>query len=349
MAAEVPRQTGEVPAMRQTEIPSATQSPRFSGIRTFMRLPWAADLRQAGAQVAIIGIPFDTAASFRTGARFGPSAIRDISVLLRPSNQFHGINAVEALRVVDQGDVAVVPGAIARTYTNIEAQWAECAAAGTVPIGLGGDHSVTLGELRALAGRHGPLALVQFDSHSDTWDNYWGVRYTHGTAFRRACEEGLLDTARSIQVGLRGSEYAPGDLDETRKLGFEVLLAQDLLTMSPADAAGAIRRRVGTGPAFLSVDIDFFDPAFAPGTGTPEAGGPTSAFGLQVVRHLAGIPFVGFDVVEVLPAHDSAAITALLAATVVFEFLALIALSQPAVRTGTAKHSPIATPGGDGR
>ncbi|MHB8731279.1 MAG: agmatinase [bacterium] len=334
--------------MRPTELPSATQSPRFSGIRTFMRLPWTGDLKQAGAQVAIMGIPFDTAASFRTGARFGPSAIRDISVLLRPSNQFHRINALETVRVVDRGDVAVVPGDIARTYANIEAEWTDCAAAGAIPIGLGGDHSVTLGELRALARRHGPLALVQFDSHTDTWDNYWGVRYTHGTGFRRACEEGLLDTARSIQVGLRGSEYAPGDLDENRRLGFEVLLAPDLLTMSPAEVAAAIRRRVGAGPAFLSFDIDFFDPAFAPGTGTPEAGGPTSAFGLQVLRHLTGIPFVGYDVVEVLPAHDSAAITALLAATVVFEFLALIALSKPGPRSGAPAQQPIGTVGGGG-
>ena len=342
--------------MPPTDLPSATQSPRFSGIRTFMRLPWSADPAGAGAQVALLGIPFDTAASFRTGARFGPSAIRDISVLLRPSNQFHRINALEALRVVDGGDVPVVPGDISRTYANIEAQWAACAAAGIVPIGLGGDHSVTLGELRALARRHGPLALVQFDSHADTWDNYWGVRYTHGTPFRRAAEEGLLDTARSIQVGLRGSEYAPGDLDETRRLGFEVLLARDLSTLSPAAVAAAIRRRVGAGPAFLSFDIDFFDPAFAPGTGTPEAGGPTSAFGLETVRHLAGIAFAGFDVVEVLPAHDSAAITALLAATLAFEFLALIALSKPAAPTGQsssarqaqAQQAPIPALGGDG-
>lgn len=312
--------------MRLTETPSATQSPRFSGIRTFMRLPWAANA--VDADVAIIGIPFDTAASFRTGARFGPSAIRDISVLLRPSNQFHRINALETVRVVDLGDVMVVPGDIARTYENIETQWTACAATGAVPIGLGGDHSVTLGELRALARRCGPLALVQFDSHTDTWDNYWGVRYTHGTGFRRACEEGLLDTGRSIQVGLRGSEYAPGDLEDNRRLGFETLLAGDLL--APQDVAAAISLRVGTGPAFLTFDIDFFDPAFAPGTGTPEAGGPTSAFGLQVVRHLTGLSFVGFDVVEVLPAHDPTAITSLLAATVVFEFLALIALSKRA-------------------
>ena len=325
--------------MRQVEMPSATQSPRFSGIRTFMRLPYAAGGAEAGTDVAIIGIPFDTAASFRTGARFGPSAIRDISVLLRPSNQFHKINAVETVRIVDRGDVMVVPGDVARTYASIEQEWAACAAAGVLPIGLGGDHSVTLGELRALAARRGPLALVQFDSHTDTWDNYWGVRYTHGTGFRRACEEGLLDTARSIQVGLRGSEYAPGDLDDNRRLGFETILAPELLAMSPAEVAAAIRRRVGDGPAFLSFDIDFFDPAFAPGTGTPEAGGPTSAFGLQIVRHLTGVPFVGFDVVEVLPAHDPTAITALLGATVVFEFLALIALSKRSV----PGRAPIAT------
>jgi len=312
-----------------------------------MRLPWATDLREDGAEVAIVGIPFDTAASFRTGARFGPSAIRDISVLLRPSNQFHGINALEHLRIVDRGDVPVVPGDIARTYANIDAQWSECAEAGVIPIGLGGDHSVTLGELRALARRHGPLALVQFDSHSDTWDNYWGVRYTHGTCFRRAVEEGLLDTAHSIQVGLRGSEYEPGDLDETRRLGFEVLLAQDLLTMSPADAAASVRRRIGPHQAFLSFDIDFFDPAFAPGTGTPEAGGPSSAFGLQTVRHLAGIPFVGFDVVEVLPAHDTSAITALLAATIVFEFLALIAVPRSAAFKKSTEPASISSLGGE--
>jgi agmatinase len=172
------------------------------------------------------------------------------------------------------------------------------------------------------------VALVHFDSHADTWDEYWGLRYTHGTPFRRACEEGLLDTSHSIQVGLRGSEYAPGDLDETRRLGFQVLTAQDLLEQTPAATAATIHERTAGRPTFLSFDIDFFDPAFAPGTGTPEAGGPTSAYGLQVIRHLGGVPFVGFDVVEVLPAHDHAQITALLAATLVFEFLALVALGK---------------------
>lgn len=290
-----------------------------------MRLPFEPDPVAAKADVAIIGIPFDTAASFRPGARFGPSAIRDISVLLRPSNQYHGLNAFEVLRVVDAGDVIAIPGDIQRTYDAITERWRGLLDAGVLPVGLGGDHSVALGELRAMHARYGPVALVQFDSHSDTWDNYWGLKYTHGTPFRRACEEGLIDTAHSIQFGLRGSEYAPGDLDETRALGFQVLTTNELLGMPAADAATAIVSRVAGRPVFLSFDIDFFDPAFAPGTGTPEVGGPTSAFGLSVLRRLARLDLKGFDVVEVLPAHDHAAITALLAATVVFEIIALVA------------------------
>ena len=317
--------------MDEALIPSASQVPRFSGIRTFMRLPHVPRVETFRPDVAIIGIPFDTGASFRPGARFGPAAIRDISVLLRPSNQFHKVNALERLRVADAGDALAIPGEIARTYENIARQWAELANAGIIPIALGGDHSITLGELRGLAQKYGPLALVHFDAHTDTWDNYWGVRYTHGTPFRRACEEGLLDTAHSIQVGLRGSEYAPSDLDDVRQLGFQVLLAQDLLSLTPAEVADTVRRRVDGRRAFFSFDVDFFDPAFAPGTGTPEVGGPTSAFGLQTVRHLTGIDFVGFDVVEVLPAHDVSAITALLAASLAFEFLALVAVQRTAV------------------
>jgi len=316
--------------MTEPTAPSATQSPRFSGIRTFMRLPYEPAPEALHADVALVGIPFDTAASFRPGARFGPSAIRDISVLLRPSNQFHGINAFDTLRVVDAGDVVAIPGEIQRTYDAIRDRWASLLGAGVLPIGLGGDHSVTLGELRAVHAQHGPVAMVQFDSHSDTWDNYWGVRYTHGTPFRRADEEGLLDTAHSIQFGLRGSEYAPGDLDETRALGFMVLTSSDLLSLSPEEAAKAIIVRTGGRPTFLTFDIDFFDPAFAPGTGTPEVGGPSSSYGLQVVRNLAGLNLVGLDVVEVLPAHDQASITSLLAATLVFEFVALLAVARKA-------------------
>lgn len=313
-----------VTSMDGSRLPDATQNPRFTGIRTFMRLPGGAD--EPSPDVAIVGIPFDTAASFRPGQRFGPSAVRDISVLLRPSNQFHKINAFEKVRVVDTGDVPAIPGDIQRTYDLIAARYADLASSQVIPIGIGGDHSVTLGELRGLSKVLGPVALVQLDAHCDTWDNYWGVRYTHGTPFRRAVEEGVIDVAHSIQVGMRGSEYAPGDLDESRRLGFEVITTPEMLKRGPTDIAAAIRKRVGDVPVFLTFDVDFFDPAYAPGTGTPEVGGPTSAFGLEVVQHLAGMRIIGFDTVEVLPALDSGQITALLAATLVFEFVALVAM-----------------------
>ena len=310
--------------MAGSSLPDATQNPRFTGLRSFMRLPSSTD--SGVADVAIVGIPFDTAASFRPGQRFGPSAVRDISVLLRPSNQFHGINAFERLNVLDVGDVAAIPGDVEETYKRIEARYTELLEQGTVPIGIGGDHSVTLGELRAVAKVHGPVALVQLDAHCDTWDNYWGLRYTHGTPFRRAMEEGLLIAGHSIQVGMRGSEYAPSDLDESRRMGFEVITTPQMLRRKPSEVAANIRERVGNLPAFLTFDVDFFDPAYAPGTGTPEVGGPTSAFGLEIVQHLTGLHIAGFDTVEVLPALDNGQTTALLAATLVFEFLALVAL-----------------------
>ena len=310
--------------MTASSLPDATQNPRFTGIRSFMRL--AQERSSANPDVAIVGIPFDTAASFRPGQRFGPSAVRDISVLLRPSNQFHGINAFERINVMDGGDVSAIPGDIQSTYAAIEACYADHVKHGSVPIGIGGDHSITLGELRGIHQVLGPVALVQLDAHCDTWDNYWGLRYTHGTPFRRAVEEGLLNVDHSIQVGMRGTEYAPGDLDESRRLGFEVMTTPEMLKRKPAEVAQVIKDRVGDVPAFLTFDVDFFDPAYAPGTGTPEVGGPTSAFGLEIVQHLTGLHFVGFDTVEVLPAFDNAQVTALLAATLIFEFIALVAL-----------------------
>jgi agmatinase len=247
-------------------------------------------------------------------------------VLLRPSNQYHRFNAFDRVSVVDTGDLPAIPGDIQRTYGLIEGGITKLVSAGIVPIGIGGDHSITLGELRGAAKALGPVAFVQLDAHCDTWDNYWGIRYTHGTPFRRAVEEGLLDVDHSIQVGMRGTEYAPGDLDESRHLGFEVMTTPEMLRHTPSEVASVIKTRIGERPAFLTFDVDFFDPAYAPGTGTPEVGGPTSAFGLEIVQHLAGIHFVGFDAVEVLPAFDTAQTTALLAATLVFEFIALVAL-----------------------
>ncbi len=293
-----------------------------------MRLPYRTIEDKVAADVAIVGIPFDTAASFRTGQRFGPSAIRDISVLLRPSNQFHQLRATDTMGIVDLGDVSVVPGDVATTHQRCAETWQDLATRGVTPIGLGGDHSITLGELRGLARHHGPVALVQMDAHCDTWDNYWGLKYTHGTCIRRACEEGLIDTTHSIQVGMRGSEYAPGDLEASRDLGFEVLTSDDISTLGPAGTAQRLLARTAGHKSFLSFDIDFFDPAFAPGTGTPEVGGPSSSFGLEVVRRLGGVDFIGYDLVEVLPSSDVSGITALLGATVVFECLALAALGH---------------------
>ena len=324
--------------MTGSSLPDATQNPRFTGIRSFMRLPSEPD--QGAPDIAIVGIPFDTAASFRPGQRFGPSAVRDISVLLRPSNQFHGIKAFDQVRVVDAGDVPAVPGDIQSTYGLTAARYAELALHSTVPIGIGGDHSVTLGELRGVAQALGPVALVQLDAHCGTWDSYWGIRYTHGTPFRRAVEEGLLDVSHSIQVGMRGTEYSPGDLDESRRLGFEVITTPEMLRRRPSEVARAIKNRIGDIPAFLTFDVDFFDPAHAPGTGPPEVGGPTSAFGLAIIQHLAGAHFVGFDTVEVLPALDNAQTTALLAATLVFEFIALVAL-DPHRRVHGAENSSL--------
>jgi agmatinase len=321
--------------MTGSSLPDSSQAPRFTGLRSFMRLRSAVE--DGGTpHVAVIGIPFDTGASFRPGQRFGPSAVRDISVLQRPSNMFHGLNPFERLRIIDAGDVGAIPGDIQETYKRIEARCTELLAQGTVPIGIGGDHSITLAELRAVAKQHGPVALVQLDAHCDTWDSYWGLRYTHGTPFRRAMEEGLLKPGSCIQVGMRGSEYAADDLEVSRRMGFEVITTSQMLKHQPSEIAAMIKKCVGDVPAFLTFDVDFFDPAYAPGTGTPEVGGPTSAFGLEIVQHLAGLHITGFDTVEVLPAFDNAQTTALLAATLVFEFLALVALDPRGPQTRTA-------------
>jgi agmatinase len=296
--------------------------PRFAGIRTFMRAPHVTDL--TGVDAAVYGIPFDTATSYRTGPRFGPEAIRSASALLRPYNPALDVNLVERLSIVDYGDVPVSPGDTERTYGQIEEALAPIVEAGVFPAALGGDHSTTLAELRALAKKHGPLALVQLDSHGDVWESYFGQRYFHGTTFKRALEEGVLDPTASVQAGMRGSLYGPDDIQIAKDFGFTVLTTDELRELGPQRYGELVREKVGDRPVFMSFDIDFLDPAFAPGTGTPEAGGFSTAEALAFVRNLQGIRLEGCDVVEVSPPYDNAgAITALAGATVMYELLSL--------------------------
>jgi agmatinase len=300
--------------------------PRFAGIRTFMRAPHTTDL--VGVDAAVYGIPFDTATSYRTGARFGPEAIRSASALLRPYNPALEVDVVEALSIIDYGDLSVSPGDTERTYAQVEEALAPLVDAGVFPLALGGDHSVTLAELRVLAHRHGPLALVQLDAHGDTWDEYFGQRFFHGTTFKRAIEENLIEPSASVQAGLRGSLYGAADLESARALGIAVHSCDALRTLGPGGYASLVRSRVGTRPVFLSFDVDVLDPAFAPGTGTPEVGGLSTAEALAFLRALGVIDLAGADVVEVSPPYDGPGQqTALAAANVAYELLNLRALS----------------------
>ena len=299
--------------------------PRFAGIRTFMRAPHVTDL--TGVDAAVYGIPFDTATTYRPGPRFGPEAIRSASALIRPYHPVHEVNVVEALSIVDYGDLPVSPGDTERTYGQVQEALARVVDAGVFAAAMGGDHSITLAELRVLAAKHGPLALVQLDAHADTWDEYFGQRYFHGTTFKRAAEEGLIDPNASVQAGMRGSVYASGDLQGARELGFTVLTSDELRAIGPQAYGELVRTRVGQRLVFLSFDVDFLDPAFAPGTGTPEIAGFSTAEAVAFLRALRGVPLAGCDVVEVSPSYDGPGQqTALAAANVLWEVLALKAL-----------------------
>ena len=302
------------------------KSPRFAGIRTFMRLPHVKTVE--GVDFAVVGVPFDTGASFRVGARFGPEAIRNVSVLLRHHNEVLDVSIFDHLSGVDYGDLPVNPGYIEDSYEMIEEGLLPILDGGTIPILLGGDHSVTLPILRAVAKKHGPVALVHFDSHSDTGDKRFGRKYTHGTPFRRAIEEELIQPDRSIQVGMRGSIYSRDSLANARAFGLDLVTTNEGRELGIDNLIQRIHKRVGDAEAFVSFDIDFVDPAYAPGTGTPEVGGYTSGEALRLVRGLKGLNLVGFDLVEVLPQYDPSQITALLAANIAYEFISLIALAK---------------------
>jgi agmatinase len=302
------------------------QQPKFAGIKTYMRLPYLKTTR--GIDFAVVGIPWDGATSYRTGQRLAPDAIRKVSVTLRSYNVAQNVAIFEHCSGVDYGDVSVVPGYIEDTYEKIEAELYTLVEAGVIPVAIGGDHSITLAELRAIAKTHGPVVMVHFDSHTDTNDQYFGRPYYHGSMFRRAVEERLVVPEHSVQVGMRGSVYSKDAYDESTSLGFKVVTMSAVRDLGLSRLIEIIKDRVGLSKVFVTFDIDVVDPAFAPGTGTPEVGGFTSAEAIDLIRGLKGLNFVGFDVVEVLPDYDVAEITALLAANIVYEFLSLIALKK---------------------
>jgi agmatinase len=299
------------------------QVPRFAGPATFARLPTLDSVGRA--DVAILGVPFDSGVVYRPGARFGPGAIRAGSKMLRPFNAWTGAEPF-ARQVADAGDVACTPFGIEQAIGEIEATATATAERASHIAALGGDHTIALPLLRAAASRFGPLALVHFDAHLDTWDVYFGgARYTHGTPFRRAAEEGLLDLNRSVHVGTRGPQFSAEDIPADAKLGFRMIDGRAIDDRGAAAIAAEIRDVVGQAMVYLSLDIDVLDPAFAPGTGTPEAGGWSSREAIAVIRGMAGVNLSGADVVEVAPAYDHAEVTAIAAANIVYEILCLFA------------------------
>ncbi|MFF3467156.1 agmatinase [Streptomyces sp. NPDC001984] len=303
---------------------NGTEVPRFAGLGTFARIP---DIGSVGDyDIAIIGVPFDGGTSYRPGARFGPMGVRQASRHLRP--KFHvdlDTAPLEAVQVVDAGDVPCTPFSIDEAVTQIEAYARDVAGqSGRRLLSIGGDHTIALPLLRAAKAQHGPVALVHFDAHLDTWDTYFNAPITHGTVFRRAFEEGLLAEEKSIHLGIRGPIYDRMDLVNDKAFGFRAIRAGDLDVIGIDGAVDAVRRRVGETPVYISVDIDVLDPAFAPGTGTPEMGGLNSRELLRLLRSLDGLNIIGADVVEVAPAYDHAEITCVAAATVAFDLVTLM-------------------------
>jgi len=301
----------------------ATVVPRYAGEATFARLPRLADVTRA--DVAVLGVPFDSGVSYRPGARFGPAHVRESSRLLRPYNPALQTSPFARMQVADAGDLAVNPFGIDEAISAVERSARGLLEQVRCLLTLGGDHTIALPLLRAVAAVHGPVAVVHFDAHLDTWDTYFGAAYTHGTPFRRAAEEGLLDRSGCLHVGIRGPLYGEADLTQDSELGFQVITAPELEDLGVTGMIERIRQRVGSRPVYVSVDIDVLDPAHAPGTGTPEAGGLTSRELLAALRGFTGLDLVGADIVEVAPAYDHAQITGIAAAHVGYELLSALA------------------------
>ncbi|MFJ1256562.1 agmatinase [Cupriavidus sp. CuC1] len=301
---------------------SGNAMPRFGGIATMMRLPAAAST--AGLDACFVGVPFDLGTSNRNGARLGPRQIRAESVLLRPYNMATRAAPFDSLRVADIGDVATNPYNLHDSIARIEAAYRDIIATGCRPVGLGGDHTVTLPILRAMHARYGRLGLIHVDAHADVNDTMFGEKIAHGTPFRRAVEEGLLDCGRVVQIGLRGTGYAAEDFDWCRQQGFRVITAEACWYRSLAPLMEEVSARLQGGPVYISFDIDGIDPAYAPGTGTPEIGGLTVPQALEIVRGARGLDIVGADLVEVSPPYDPFGTTALLGANLAFELLCVL-------------------------
>lgn len=301
----------------------AAVMPRFSDIPTFMRLPVFRD--PSLLDIALIGVPWDGGTTNRAGARHGPREIRNMSSFVRRTHPVTKISPFELARVGDLGDVPVNPINVSDTLIRIERAFGKVHQAGAMPLTAGGDHLTTLPIFRAIAGTE-PVGMVHFDAHSDTWDTYFGgEKYTHGTPFRRAVEEGLLDPKRTIQIGIRGSLYSAGDMDYAASVGIRVVAIEEFADLGVDAVIEEARRVVGTGPTYVSFDVDGLDPAYAPGTGTPEIGGFSTLEAQRMIRGLRGLNLVGGDVVEVSPPFDPSGNTALVGATMMFELLCILA------------------------
>ncbi|MDH3678681.1 MAG: agmatinase [Acidimicrobiia bacterium] len=298
------------------------EMPRFGGPATFMRLP--ATHGPADLDVAVVGVPFDIGTSNRPGARFGPRHIRAESVLLRPYNMATRAAPFDSLRVDDVGDVATNPYNLADSVERIVEHYDELLGHDVVPVSIGGDHTIVLPILRAIAGVHGPVGLVHVDAHTDINDAMFGERIAHGTPFRRAVEEGLLDPGRVAQIGVRGTGYAADDFDWSREQGFRVVQIEECWNRSLVPLMDEVTDKVDGGPVYLSFDIDGLDPAFAPGTGTPEIAGLTVPQALEIIRGCRGLDLVGADLVEVAPVYDLTGSTSLVAANLLYEMLCVL-------------------------
>lgn len=306
--------------------------PRYAGIATFALLPTMDQVEHA--DVAVVGIPFDSGTSFRPGARFGPSYIREHSRQLHPYHAVHDTFPFRNQQIVDAGDFGVGPYDIPAAVQTIYAKAKTLTTGGTRVLALGGDHTIALPLLRAAADVHGPLAVLHFDAHLDTWDVLHGASIWHGSPFRRAAEEGLLDLDHCQHVGIRGGIYDPSELDDDRRAGFQIIRTEEFQERTVQDIADQVRERLGTGPVYISVDIDVLDPAHAPATGTPEVGGINTREFFAVLRRLKGLNIVGSDVVEVAPAYDHAGVTGLAAAHTAWELLTLMGLPSEEATTG---------------